>query len=388
MKITKYILLIISVSILWACNDSTVYPDVKNLPVKALDLNISNIRLAYPMPDGSMVVPVDKDSALAVARVSPDGSFTLSETLPLKYATYFIANSAGESLMYNYIFSDDLGYSVIKLDEYGSIAYNGQIEGYVPITLLDNGDIAYIKQESVNGSLTEKPVMHIVGKNFKYVMARDFYCSDAFAYDDKILMYNYSGDYCIFNTNGTYVNKGSLGRDIYKIFYADGFLYLITIAQIDFTIDELLEQPEETGVTEWGITKMDDQGNQIFTSTVSSLALFGNFSTDEKNIIVTGSISTDYKKGEGYGAIFLLNKDSGTLEETIALDYVDCDLLPIYIVPNKKAGYIVYTLRRNNFDEVTTELKDFAHIDNGKLYIYTTNDLHKLQINNNINNQQ
>lgn len=385
MKFLKYILIVTVALTLAACNDSTVYPDTKSQSIKALDLKMFDINLAHPLPDGSIIVPVESSGVLLLARVFDNGSYTLSDKVSYINNFDFIANSIGEGLFAAFTYENGIyGYSVTKLDENGNLGYHGIIEGYIPtITLLDNGDIVYINQEFINGSSTEKLVMHIVGKNFKYVMAKDFNCTNVFAYEDKLFLYNTSGDYCIFNTNGTFVNNGSLGNNIFKIHYADGFLYVITHEEevVDF-LEEEPEPKDNNGVYQWGITKIDNQGNQQFTYVVESLAMFGNFSTDGKNIIVTGSVSTNYKNGEGYGAIFLLDINSGKLTETIALDYADCDILPFYVLPNKNNGYTVYTLRRNNFDDVTTDRQDFAHLKTGKIYIYNTNDLHNLQINN------
>ena len=49
----------------------------------------------------------------------------------------------------------------------------------------------------------------------------------------------------------------------------------------------------------------------------------------------------DIKKDEGYGVIFMINDNNGSILETISCDYDGCDFQPLYNYPNKNGEFDV-----------------------------------------------
>ena len=102
----------------------------------------------------------------------------------------------------------------------------------------------------------------------------------------------------------------------------------------------------------------------------------------ENRIITTGAYSTDHAQNEGHGSIFLINNENGQLIETISVNYNGCEVLPLCVTSDNKNGYNVYVLRQDTYD---INRQTFEMMKSGNLFIYQTNDLHALNINNTIN---
>ena len=74
MKTTKYILILIFLSAVFAC-EKTVYPDPLQEPVKAVGIDISDFNVLL-MPDGSLTTVVENktDKSYRFAVVSRNGN--------------------------------------------------------------------------------------------------------------------------------------------------------------------------------------------------------------------------------------------------------------------------------------------------------------------------
>ncbi|MBP5369134.1 MAG: hypothetical protein J6Z01_11835 [Bacteroidales bacterium] len=380
MKLAKYILASTAAILLNAC-EQTVYLPPEQEPIKPVNINIRSTYLFEPIGNGSVAIPVDIDDigSVAVAQVHRDGSYTLSDTvLTMNNLSGICINSSNEILLYQYYFGDNGDcYEVHKLNSEGKKVYHS-ITDYEPLVLLDNGGIACLKRDIIEGQSEECLIMQILENNFTYVMGKDFSGDGACAFDDNIFLYDvFSGDYCIFKTNGTYVNSGSVDHIITNVRYVDGNIYVVS-----FDSETVDPNKTDTGKYKWEITKMDLSGRQLYSTQLEALSLFNNFTIYNGNLIATGAISKDIKKDEGYGVIFMINDNNGSILETISCDYDGCDFQPLYIYPNKNGEFDVYAVRHSNYETKSGEYNGFSYIEKGKLFIYHLNDLHKLQINN------
>jgi hypothetical protein len=157
--------------------------------------------------------------------------------------------------------------------------------------------------------------------------------------------------------------------------YADGNIYLY-----GSFIDEL---GKEDIVYQYYIKKMDIFGNEIYTASLRTSFLFiDKITVYDGELIVTGAFLKDSDGEEGMGAIFLIDDTSGDVKDTVILDYKNCDVMPYIILPDKYGEYDVFTIRRDNYDDWTDFQKGEFGMDNGRLFIYHTDDLHKLQMEN------
>ena len=381
MKHTLYILSLAAALIFSACNEIAVTPDSMHEPVKKVGLKIANSSYMMPQPNGALCVPVEGDYAdlVSLATINPDGSYKLTEPFTKEIEIEWLyTNSAGEALIVGFYSKDsDYGIKILKIDKDGKI-YDKGIKEYWPVTLFENGNIASFGYELIDSDDTESLVMRILDNNLTYIMEQTIYADYAFSYEDKIVLAEmFTGDYSIFKTDGSFVSSGSVNQYITNIKYVDGNLYFTT-RNISFDVGF---QDEKTNC-EWGIHKIDSNGNIVYSTKIFSYFLYANYTVVDGNLIVTGSYINEKSQDEGYGLIYLINNENGQLIDKICVNYYGCTVLPLYVAPDNNKGFIIYALRQDIYD---TNRQPFGDLKTGNIFIYNTKDLHALNINNTIN---
>ncbi|MBQ1697807.1 MAG: hypothetical protein II075_07970, partial [Bacteroidales bacterium] len=107
---------------------------------------------------------------------------------------------------------------------------------------------------------------------------------------------------------------------------------------------------------------------------LSNLSIYGD-------LIIAPSIEiTDYSTRNWRGVIYLLDKNDGTLLETISLEHDNCKVTPIYVSPDKNGEFDVYAMRFDKYDDTSIDINSENSIGYGNLLIYHTKDLHNLQM--------
>ena len=138
--------------------------------------------------------------------------------------------------------------------------------------------------------------------------------------------------------------------------------------------------------TYWTITKIDTLGNQIFTTDLEAHKLLNNFTVQGETLIVPAYVTADTIGVAGHGVIYLVDNNNGNVMDSISLAYDDCEIIPYLISPDRHGEYDVYAVRRNDYDNQSVSQHGSTtnedHLLGGKLHIYHTDDLHKLQLNN------
>jgi hypothetical protein len=380
MKTTKYILILIFLSAVFACED-TIYPDPLQEPIKAVGLNIADFDVLI-MPDGSLATVVEdkNDKTFRIAVVSRNGVVDYyPDYIPLtgkNDSTLFYMDVTETGMFFGYQQSDEKEKHIIKYDENGKIVYEKSFSKDLLVTALSNGELALFDQ-------TEYGLyMYMIDnngevKNFTYSMETDKHDFQGVkSFEDKIVLYDYYS-YSVFRTDGSFVS--SVNFDSSFVFvdmhYADGNIYLY-----GGFIDEL---GKEDIVHQYYIKKMDIFGNEIYTASLRTSFLFiDKITVYDGELIVTSAFLKDSDGDEGMGAIFLIDDTSGDVKDQVILDYKNCDVMPYIILPDKYGEYDVFTIRRDNYDDWTDFQKGEFGMDNGRLFIYHTDDLHKLQMEN------
>lgn len=239
--------------------------------------------------------------------------------------------------------------------------------------------------------------------------ADGFFATDAVTFEDKIIIYNefdnefsskegeyksielddgsfqvrhvpYAtihnefNEYYILNYDGSIVKSGKCDLPIQYIRYVDGNIYIIT------SDISLSDESDNQDIFKWLITKIDISGNEIYTSdTIKTFGLLGNITIDNGTLIIPGAVAIDYDNDEGCGTIFLLDDSNGTFKEQILLNYNEITVIPSVISPDQNGEYDVFALARHDYDDWNDYKKGDSEMSSGKLFIYHTNDLHKLQ---------
>ncbi len=228
---------------------------------------------------------------------------------------------------------------------------------------------------------------------YKIDTRSDFYCTNVISLEDKIVLYNeyYAqniirdaeyyhdvylhnvyNEYHILNTDGSLVNSGKCELPIQYIKNVDNYIYIITSTR-------LIESAPEDNNLQWAITKMDNSGNVIYTSEIiNTYSLLQNISIDKGTLIIPGVVLNENNKE--IGAIFLFDDNSGSFKEKIEFNFDECAVMPCVISPDVNGEYDIYAVVRHDYDGWSSNRKDKTDTDEGKLFIYHTNDLHKLQI--------
>ena len=378
MKHATYIIALVAALILSACNEIAVTPDPLNEPIKDVGLKIYDVSQMLPMPNGSaLTVTVNNDGYQAcMAILQPDGSCILSEPFLLGYYIERIyVNASSEILVSSFCYDDELGYCyrLSKFDSQCNLLYQTLSETE-PVALFDNGNIACFKREVIESTGEESLVMKIIDNNLTYIMEQDFVTDYAYSFDDKILLLDIvSGNFCIYKTDGSFHCSGTVDDIIIDVTYLDGYLYFTTR-------DDYLELDDDADNFNgpWIVHKVDTNGNVIFSTKIDAYQMFGNFSVVDGTLITTGSVSSDHQRNEGYGSIYLINNENGKLIDTISVDYNGCEVLPLHVVSDGKNGYNVYVVRQDYYD---SDRSGFEGMFSGRLFVYHTDDLHKLDIN-------
>lgn len=378
MKNTLYIIALLASFILTACNETVVRPDRLQEPVKDLGLKTYDVSIMATMPDGSVVtaLSVDEGYETSIAIIKPDGSNIMSEPFRATFGIERIyVNAEGEILVTSFTYDENYEYcySLHKFDNQCNLVYEGLVQNGA-VALFDNGNIACFQREMIESTGQECLVMKILDNNLTYIMEQDFNTDYAYSFEDKIVLTDIvTGDFCIYKTDGSYLCSGTVNSIVIDITNIDGYIYFTTRGDYP-NYDEEAENYNEP----WVIHKVDLNGNVIFSTNIDAYQLYGNYSIIDGMLITTGSFSTNHQKNEGYGLIYLINNENGKLIDTIFVDYTGCEVLPMHVAPDKKSGYNVYVLRQDNYD---IDRAGFEGIFKGKLFIYHTDDLHKLDIN-------
>ncbi len=377
MKHTLYIIALATFFIFTACNETIVTPAPQLEPIKKVGLKVYDVSMMLPLSNGSAVVPVinnSDESYFCIAIVNPDGSYIMSEPYPIGfYIERLFVNSAGEILVVSFTHNDDYdaSYKLYKFNNQCILLSQNMIDN-VPSTLFSNGDIAIFQHEFIETIGAESLVMKILENNLTYFLEQDFYTDYAFSFDDKIVLADIiSGDFCIYKTDGTFLASGSVGNIIVDITYIDGFLYITTRGQITDS-----EELSDYNV-QWLVYKVDINGSIVFSTPITAFQMYGNYSVVDGMLITTGTFFSDQERNKGYGSIFIINNENGKLIDSISVDYTGCDVLPLHVASDKKNGYNVYVLRQDSYD---SGYNGFLDLSRGKLFIYHTDDLHKLDI--------
>lgn len=381
MKSTKYILAIITSATLLACNDHIVYPDPLGEPAKSLGIFLEDVEWFTILPNGSVAMPnhCNNTNAFVVTTVKRDGTCISSDTVDnfVNFAS-IIANQNGDIIVADHNYDDNVS-SICKINQQGKITPLNSAPMFVPLTLFNNGDVAYFHREIINTSGEEHLVMHILGNNLTYIMEYDFTPEDVTSFNNNMILYNHFGEYCIYNTNGTMVANGNIESPIYTVTFVDGSLYLLVWDGLAYSNSD---SDAYNGLYNYRIIKMNPQGQQLFTTKIVSSKIFSNFTVHNDMLIATGVYIPDYNKNVGNGVIYLFDNNNGQLKDTISVDYKGCDILPFYVSPDKNGEYDVYSIRRENYTEIPDYQHGIANFYQGDVFMYHTNDLHNLQIEN------
>ena len=424
MKTLRIILALILASTIFACEDKNIFPDPMTLPVKALDLNV-DIMDVFSLSDGraAAFVKLDEQStvtkdAYQLAIIDKHGNYTLSDVM---YFTKLDKEQEADKLIYvsssgeifvKYQVREIAASNIVKLDKDGHIIYSNDNEGIIRETdniysynlysMYDNGEIAVLRSNiyNFNDEISVYYYLEIIDnqgnpKNIAYHIDRDYYWTNIIPFEDKFFLYNsYMGingyyydydielsnpdfGYCILNADGTTVKLDKLNIPIYDVKYVDGNIYFTSLLGAVETDDE-----DGSFIAQWCITKMDTSGEVVIQSEIIQASyLSPNITVQDGTMIVPGLVATDVANDEGYGVIYLLDDNTGKLNDSIALHYNNVDVVPSVIIPDSNGEYDVFALVRHDYDD-WNDFKNDGNMENGKLYIYHTDDLHKFNVNN------
>lgn len=424
MKTLRIILALILATTIFACEDKNIFPDPMTLPVKALDLNV-DIMDVFSLSDGraAAFVKLDKQStdvkdAYQLAIIDKHGNYTLSDVM---YFTKLDEEQEADKLIYvsssgeifvKYQVREIAASNIVKLDKDGHIIYSNDNEGiiretddiysYYLYSMYDNGEIAVLRSNiyNFNDEISVYYYLEIIDnqgnpKNITYHMDSDYYWTNIIPFEDKFFLYNsYMGingyyydydielsnpdfGYCILNADGTTVKLDKLNIPIYDVKYVDGNIYFTSLLGAVETDDE-----DGSFIAQWCITKMDTSGEVVIQSEIIQASyLSPNITVQDGTMIVPGLVATDVANDEGYGVIYLLDDNTGKLNDSIALHYNNVDVVPSVIIPDSNGEYDVFALVRHDYDD-WNDFKNDGNMEKGKLYIYHTDDLHKFNVNN------
>ena len=424
MKTLRIILSLILATTIFAREDKNIFPDPMTLPVKALDLNV-DIMDVFSLSDGraAAFVKLDKQStatkdAYQLAIIDKHGNYTLSDVM---YFTKLDKEQEADKLIYvsssgeifvKYQVREIAASNIVKLDKDGHIIYSNDNEGirretdniysYNLYSMYDNGEIAVLRSNiyNFNDEISVYYYLEIIDnqgnpKNITYYMDSDYYWTNIIPFEDKFFLYNsYMGingyyydydielsnpdfGYCILNADGTIVKLDKLNIPIYDVKYVDGNIYFTSLLGAVETDDE-----DGSFIAQWCITKMDTSGEVVIQSEIIQASyLSPNITVQDGTMIVPGLVATDVANDEGYGVIYLLDDNTGKLNDSIALHYNNVDVIPSVIIPDSNGEYDVFALVRHDYDD-WNDFKNDGNMENGKLYIYHTDDLHKFNVNN------
>jgi len=380
MNITKYILAAIVVFALAACYKDTVYLDTKSVPVKVVERNDYDV--LYSVSDGLIVVG-RSESPLSYSHVKQDGSVVMSESLDYAQdgsASLFecYQNNSDDFFVY---FWGGQSFSLAKFDRNGHLVYfhDYNIDDLNKKTALDNGEFAFFGRGYSESDDCERMTMQIINSDGvleDYVVYFENGLDDGFAdpqfctfysYNNRIFVFNYDDGntyYRIYNIDGTYVNsgvaesaEGEVGFDEQQtVRYVAGNLYLINGYGTSKNVP-------------LSITKIDVDGNKVFTTTLCASYISANICVKDGSLIVSGSyFLNEDNLSSNVDRLFFIDDNTGIVKDTIDIDY-DGSLSIEQILPAYDGCYDVFTSR------VMDDNRSAIHI-------FHTDDLHKLQSDN------
>ncbi|MBR4326739.1 MAG: hypothetical protein IKP73_14560 [Bacteroidales bacterium] len=367
---------LIAAATIFACDDTAVCPDKHHELVIATDIEIEARRGMVAMPDGSVATLLDKDSVYVAAIVKRNGEVMLSDAckmyIPYENSLSIKPTSSNELFIYC---PDSWNCFVCKIDNNGKIVYarNFETRTYLPCLPLDNGGFV------ISNNSGSMDVYDNKGENTGFVynmegIDDDFECNGAFVVEDKFFFCD-DKEYRIFNPDGSFVGSGKLDS-ISDIKYFDGYIYAIS---------HLGKEEDDVFDDQYRITKMDVLGNQIFKIEIKTMFFLDCSVGHDNTFIVTG-----INKKDGNGAIYLYDNSTGSPKygnsnDTILMKYDDCLMIPYVVAPDRYGEYDVYAVRWNYYEdedyaeEFMDEYKEGGYkYWFGNLYIYHTDDLHKL----------
>ncbi|MBR2201644.1 MAG: hypothetical protein IJ894_13060, partial [Bacteroidales bacterium] len=118
------------------------------------------------------------------------------------------------------------------------------------------------------------------------------------------------------------------------------------------------------------LSKIDPDGNVIFTATLSVNELSPNVLAQDGTLIVLGtSLGDGDNNTSEFGQIFIIDDNTGTVKETIEFHYDDY-IMPVLILPAPDGCYDLFVYRTTPSIPVT------------KIHIFHTDNLHNLQSDN------
>lgn len=438
MKTTNIIIALIISTTLFACNDNTVYVDEKVESIKGLDLEV-NLSEVFAMPDGRAAALVNpnrqrygSEAPYTIAVMDKNGTYILSETFflynkesyeedSLTASNHIYITSSGEFFVKQHISNLECD-AIRELNKYGDLIYQDESSGFRRnsdesgssvfhdfYTKLDSDEIAIIRM-NISQTLTSEYCLKFLDnyykesrewkgsrydddievdddkfKAFTYKIETEgnFFCTNVVSFDNRIILYNeyYPGnivnddeielqndcnEYYILNTDGTSVNSGKCELPIIYVKHVDDNIYIITSD---------IAYKGTSDVYKWCITKMDKSGNAIYTSAIDTYSLLGNITIDNGTLMIPGLAKNNKTKR---GAIFLLDdNNSGTVKGKIELDYNQYAVMPCVITPDDNGEYDIFALVQHDYTNSNGNTDEIS----GKLFVYHTDDLRKLQLN-------
>ena len=345
----KYILIAVIALAFFACED-TVYLDVTNSPTKIVEAEREGIFLLSDRIVAKNTIGTDVMVSYTI--INPDGSRTLSDSVYMEFleraSTYGMKWSSNSDNEVFIAYPHNEGYyHLAKFDKnakllfYRKLPFNA-ISDQSVCTPLDNGEFAYFYHDDD----ANKVIMVIIDKHGN--QKKDIILSGemegyetqlwdtkVIACGDKLFICDYN--YYIFNIDGVLEKSGALEYRCANIKYIDGYIYILGYADAG-----------EENYNIYNITKMDTNGNKIFTTLgLPDLQYPNNIMVNGNMLIAIGTYQKDEHSGyesKTVGRLFLLDNNDGSFKETITLDY-DGDVRPIAVFPAKDGGYDVYLER-------------------------------------------
>ena len=388
MNITKYILVAIVVFSIAACNKETVHLDASCIPVKVPSQD-GGFNFAFS--DGVMCLN-QSQSPLSYYVIKQDGSVVQSDSLYYTDEGYAIANSCTYNNNHDELFItfpiDDKGqFALAKFYSNCRLAYYHTISGIASdcaAMALDNGEFAIFVRDFSEADDDNRIAMRIINTDgcledymvyleddlddgFFDELYMEFYNFNSFGDRIMVSKYDYvegATSFRIYKTDGTYVTSGLLesaeGEQSYdplEFKYAGGNVYLIN------TSSNLEDCPHS-------LSKIDPDGNVIFTATLSVNELSPNVLAQDGTLIVLGtSLGDGDNNTSEFGHIFIIDDNTGTVKETIEFHYDDY-IMPVLILPAPDGCYDLFVYRTTPSIPVT------------KIHIFHTDNLHNLQSDN------
>lgn len=368
MKLTKIILLLISALTFFACEDKNIFPHPMTQPVKATEIDVK-VKNVFAMPDGRVAALVCNDRLeydYSVSIVDRNGLLSSSDIFNIgsENGIKIRVSSSGDLYV---LHNDTITFyrAIAKINNKGHVVYNRSAfdaeELYKNINTQYKGTVGsgigvFMMLNSGEGAfLLDKPCRICVFDNegfFKNLMyqwtnfSSDDYHDCCFPFEDKFI-FNYHNYFYIINIDGSLVCNKAISSDLpIKFFnYLHGFIYMVA-----------------SDGSKWIVSKIDTTGNIIYkTDPIFAYSLLENLTVHDGILMIPGVDKT----GDS-GAIFLIDENNAEVNE-IDLNYEDVRVIPCVISSDEHDEFDVFAVVRQPY---------YNNENDGKLYIYHTDDLH------------